>query len=504
MRVPFVIPPGIVSDDTYFSSIGRWEDGNNCRPWRGQMQTIGGWVSAISTATTGVCRNILPWTDNDSALNIAFGTNSKLQVAVGGVLYDITPSGLTVGAIDSAPASGYGSGDYGEGDYGAPGASGLARTWSLANYGESLMVNPRADTIYWWQNNTASPAAALTNAPDNVTCMLVTPERQVVAFGCNEEVGGGFNGLCIRGSDIEDPTDWATASNNNAFEHILEGGGEIVKALLFGSYVAVWTDNSVYMGQFLGNPGQTYRFDRVGENCGLIAPNAVTIIDQTAYWIGPDLQFRAWTLGQVPQILPCPIRNEFKVNVVADQVDKIVAATISQYGEIWWHYPDGRDGNENSRYVAVSAISEGLPWFQGIMARTAFVDAGVAASPLGVGPDGAVYFHEIGQTANGGVLSYHLKSAATYLGNGDQVFMIRGLWPDFEDQQGNVALTLCTSFYPQEEPVAIGPYALSERESKQDFRATARIASFKFEGASAPSFMRTGKPSFDMVTVGQR
>jgi hypothetical protein len=138
------------------------------------------------------------------------------------------------------------------------------------------------------------------------------------------------------------------------------------------------------------------------------------------------------------------------------------------------------------------------------MARTAFMDAGVATSPLGVDPTGIVYYHEIGQTANGGVLNYFLKSASQYLGNADQVFMVRGLWPDFEDQQGNVSLCLFTSFYPQDEPVANGPYALSERESKQDFRASGRIASFRFEGASAPSFMRTGKPSFDLVTTGGR
>jgi hypothetical protein len=502
VRVPFVLPPGITSDDTSFLSEGRWEDGNNVRPWRGQMQTIGGWVAALDTALTGTCRNILPWTDNDSVLNLAFGTNSKLQVAVGGVLYDITPSGLAAGAVDSAPAAGWGSGTYGSGDYGAPGTNSLARTWSLSTYGETLIANPRGGGIYQWSNNTASLAVAVTNAPTAVNCALVTPERQILAFGCNEESGGAFNNLCIRGSDIEDITDWTTSSSNNVFEHILEGGGRIITARLFGSYVAVWTDNAVYLGQFLGNPGQAYRFDRVAENSGLIAPNAVVIIDQSAYWLGSDYQFRAWQLGGVPAIIACPIRNDFKDNVVTDHVDKIKAATITQYGEVWWHYPDARDGNENSRYVGVSTI--GGEWFRGQMARTAFCDAGVAGWPLGVDTSGQVFYHENGQTANGGVLTYSLKSAARYVGEADQVFMVRGMWPDFEDQAGNVSLTAYTSFYPQADPVAHGPFALSEGQSKADFRATGRIASFRIDGASAPSFMRTGKPSLDAVVLGGR
>ena len=122
----------------------------------------------------------------------------------------------------------------------------------------------------------------------------------------------------------------------------------------------------------------------------------------------------------------------------------------------------------------------------------------------GIRPSGAVFFHEYGQTANGGPLGYYLKSAARYLGNADQVMMIRGVWPDFEDQAGNVALSLETSFYPQDDTVSHGPFALGEGQSKADFRATGRIASIRIDGASAPSFMRTGKPSLDTVVLGGR
>jgi len=189
-----------------------------------------------------------------------------------------------------------------------------------------------------------------------VGTILVTPERQLLAFGCNEEVSATYNPMCIRGSDIEDITDWTTTAANNAFESILEGGGMIVGAALFGSYVAVWTDTSVYLGQFIGAVGQTYRWDLVDTNCGLLGPNAMTVFNQTAYWVTPDLQFYAWQIGASPQMIPCPILRDFGDNMVGSQKDKVVCTGVSRFGEVWWFYPDARDGIENSRYVAMSTF----------------------------------------------------------------------------------------------------------------------------------------------------
>lgn len=502
MRIALEIPPGLVSDDTTFAAAGRYEDANNVRFWRGKPQTIGGWSAMMGDTLTGVCRNTLSWSDNDAALNIAFGTHSALHVAAGGGLYTITPAGLAAGGEHGAFGPGYGADAYDVDTYGTPRTNYAPRTWSLATYGQTLIASPRDGTIYQWSNNPAAVAVAVTNAPASCTYVLVTPERQVLAFGCNEESSGVFNPLCIRGSDIENPTQWTTSTANNAFEHILEGGGKIIAARLFGNGVAVWTDNSVYFGQFIGDIGQAYRFDRIEENCGLIGPNAVTVVNQVAYWIGPDFQFRAWTLGAVPQIVPCPIRNDFADNVANAQHDKIAAGSISKYGEVWWFYPDARDGDENSRYVAVSTVDG--TWFRGQLARSSFADAGVAGYPIGVDPDGTVYYHEIGQTANGGPLEWHIKSADQYLGDGSQCMMVRSVWPDFENQRGSVSLTVNVRQYPQSTAVEKGPYSLTRTASKKDFRASGRVVSVEFAGASAPSFARLGSPVFDVIPTGMR
>lgn len=503
-NAPLVIQPGIDSDDTSFSSKGRWNDGDKVRFWRGQPQTIGGWESFTSNLLTGVCRSILPFTDNTSALNVAFGTNSNLEVWVGGVLYDITPvTGFTPGAVDGTGGAGYGTGAYSVGAYSEPSTAAFyPLTWSLSNYGQSLMANPRGQTIFWWQNDTGTPAAPLANAPAEVTYTLVTPQRQVVAFGCSDALSGDFNALAIRGSDIEDPTDWMATPTNNAFEDVLQGAGRIVGARQIGDYLFIWTDNALYLGTFLGNPDQTFRFECIGLNCGLIGPNAAIVVGQTAYWLGADIQFRSCALGGAVQIIPCPILDDMRDNLVPSQSDKITAASITQYAEIRFDYPDTRDGLENSRYVAVNVLDGS--WSKGMMKRSAFVDSGPALSPLGAMPDGNAYYHERGHSADGAAFSWFIESADQYIGEADQTLAVMGIWPDFHEQVGPVSVEVAVRLYPQATERVKGPFVLVPGRQKKDFRATGRVARIRISGNSSPTYCRVGKPEFDTVAEGQR
>ena len=503
MKVPFLIPPGIISDDTTFASEGRWVDGNNVRFWRGTAETIGGW-SIATNGLSGVCRNVLPWTQNDGTGVIAFGTHTKLYAYTGGAVADITPSsGFTAGQEHGAGGPGYGAGAYGAGTYGGSSASDyFPLTWSFGNWGQNLLACPRGQTIFRWANNTGTPAAAIANAPDNVTYMIMTPERQILALGCNEEVSGTYNPLCIRGCKSEDYDDWTTNSNDNVFEHILTGSGRIVAGGMVGQYVAVWTDNSLYIGEYVGLPDQAYRFDPVETNCGLVGPNAFLIINQTAYWITPDYQFYAWAPGSPPKLIQCPIRNDFKDNITPSQFDKIAATGIGQYGEVWWFYPDARDGLECSRYVALSTIDG--TWFRGQLERSACCDAGPTQAPVFVTPDGTAYWHETGRTADGAALEWSLTSADQYIDDARRFLVIRGIWPDFEDQQGAVSMELNLRKWPQANTVYTkGPYSLPVNVDKKDFMASGRVASVTFSGNSSPAFARFGKPTWDVEVAGE-
>lgn len=590
MMFPFVVSPGLNTDDTSFavrSGPGPgWIDMDKARFWRGLPQAMGGWESFVAAPVTGVCRAIQPWADLSGTLNVAFGTHSNLEVYVGGVLSDITPtlalppvalganplttqgagspnvtvaqnghpyqvgdsntisgaaavggitpngtfsvtaittntwtyafsanatSGATgggaavviasqrafaAGAIDGTGGAGFGTGAYSTGGYSQPSTTAFyPRTWSLANYGQSLIANPRGGTIYQWNNNVATPAAPLLNAPAQVTFALVTPDRQVVALGCNEELSGIFDPMNARGSDFEDPTDWAETTANNAWEEKFEGGSYLVAGAMVGDWLFVWSDTSLWQGQLIGDLGQTYRFTKVGESCGLIGPNAVAVVGQSAFWMSPDGNFRACAINGEPQILLSSAQTDVFDNLAAAQQDKIVCSEVPKFGEIWWFYPDARDGNEVSRYLGLSVL--GGWWFHGTFDRTAFSKGAKDGYPIGVSAEGAAYFHEKGQTADGGLLSGFYESGGQYIGDAEQRILVRGLWPDFQDQVGPLSVTLFTRAYPQDTDRQKGPFMLAPGQSKKSFLADCRIARVRVSWNSSPAGHRLGKPQFE-------
>jgi hypothetical protein len=512
VRITFDLAPGLVSDETLYSTPGRWFDADKVRFRFGKPETIGGWTTYNATDLTGICRNALVWKDLFVRTNVAFGTHTKLQVEKGGVLYDITPTGLVAGYTDTTPISGgWGIGGWGMGGWGVGQLEAVARTWSFATWGENLVGSPRGHGIYIWLNDTGTPAALIAQAPSANNCILIPPDsRQIRSFGCNE-VSGAYNPSCIRACDPRDYTDWTPASNNNAFEVVIEGGSPIIAARVMGDRDAIWTRNACHLGTFVGGV-QKYRVDLIGADSGAAGPNAVCVYNRTAYWLTPDMRFFAWPYGGTPAEIPCPIGAEFRENIAATQTDKVIATPIPMHGEIWWFYPDARDGDpgtENSRYIAFhieeSARAQTPVWSKGTLPRTAAAtDSGTLVYPLMVDDDGNSYLHEYGDDAAGSALSWYVTTSAQYLDTAERYVMMRSVWPDIERQVGSVALTLFGQDWPQDTSVeTFGPYALAVNANKYDFLAQARLVSVKYSGSAAGTFARIGKPAFDVAATGQ-
>lgn len=509
LRIAVDPAPGVNSDDSPFSQQMRITDANHVRFQGGRAQPAGGWVKEFADALTGKCRNALAWRDNNGSVNIAFGTHTGLFVYVNGELHDITPAGLSAGAEDSAMGPGFGTGDFGEGEYGIGDSSSyFARTWSLQAWGQWLLANPRGDTIYVWQGDTSQPAEAIANAPDQVNTILVTPDQQVLALGCNEELSGTFNPRCIRGCALEDYDDWATSLEGDswAFEHILEpaGGGRIVNGRMIGPYVAVWTDQGVFVGEFVATELTAYRFDVVDTGCGLAGPNAAEVLDRRAWWMTPEHTFYTWTPGEAPALVPCPIRDDMKNNVAAGQDDKIVACSVGQFGEVWWFYPDARDGLENSRAMFVKIDGANLLWSRSRLARTAAIDAGSQQFPLFVSPAGEAFAHESGQSANGAPLTWSMTIALPYLDEGGRAVLLNGMEPDIKDQVGPVLLSFALREYAQGPARNHGPFTLAPGLAQRHFQMEGNIAELTFAGNSSPSFARMGKNVLLAVPAGGR
>lgn len=447
-----------------------------------------------------------------NAYTYTFGSNATSTATGGGTGVIVTPQvALPAGNIDGTGGAGYGTGTYSTGTYSSPSTVDyFPRTWSLSAWGQNLIANPRNGAIYGWTNNTGSRAVALSNAPVQTTYALVSPTRQVFALGCNQEASPyTFDPLVIRHSSIGNNTEWNTAASTTAREYRLPGGGRIVCGAVIGENLLVWTSDALFLGTFVGSLGQPWRFDKVGDQCGCIGPNAFVVNGQQAMWVGPNLQFYAYTLGGQPVLIPCPIQDDFADNMAAAQTDKITLSSVAFFDEVRIDYPDSRDGVENSRYLAAHIPTlmnnPENAWYRGVMARTAFSDTPPApnAFPIGVDPAGGLYWHEKGQTANGGPISWFIETADNYL-DPALTMQVRGIWPDFKDQVGAIDVSIATRFYPQDTEVTTAGQVMTPMVNKSDVRATGRLAKLRFSGSASPTFVRLGNPTLDVTPAGQR
>lgn len=414
---------------------------------------------------------------------------------------------LAAGQIHGTGGRGYGTGAYGVGGYGEPSdIEYFPRTWSFGLLGQALVASPREGAIYVWENDTSARATWLENSPLRNASVMTTPERSVVALGTEEEASPHtYNPRCIRHSDPRDETVWITDTDSLAREKILEGAGRVVAGRGAGPANFVWTDNELFQMTYEGALDEVYRFERLGEDCGLAGPNAGCTRNQRAFWLTPDLQTMTCALGGEPQVMDSPMRAELTENLAVSQRDKIVMSTLSRFNEVWMFYPDSRDGDgatglENSRALFFSA-GEGW-WSKAQLSRTAFCDAGPADHPVGVDDDGNIYWHERGEAADGGAISWSLEAGPQYIDAGRQAIWLRSFWPDFQGSDGGpmvgpVSLTLYAREYPQSTPVSHGPYVISPGDEAVDLRVDARILSWKITGSSGPASWRMGTPIVD-------
>ena len=383
---PIDLHPGLYSDDTAFEKKNTYQDASNVHFRKSHAEVTKGWERLYTGQVPGVCRNALPWFGADGRYVVGMGTHTNLILYKDGSTYDLTPVGLPAGLENSGDGPGYGYGAYGDGPWGEQGVGNFARTWSLYNWGSDLMATPRSGALYWWQNGDVTTSAAIvSSAPATNNLMLVTPQRQVWLLGSTEVASGAYNPLCIRASDLEDPTTWQPATSNNAFEQILEGSGTIIGARLFNDGVIIWTESRCFFATLVGETDTLYSFAAIDGAPGIMSANSAVVLGQSVIWMTPDALLYSIEVGSnvcVP--IECPIWDDSLGGyLVASQLDKVTMGYVRETNEVRIDYPDSRDGIENSRYLLLN-MTDGS-WSRGMQARACYVQGPEA--PLGMMPN---------------------------------------------------------------------------------------------------------------------
>lgn len=483
--VPFEPLPGYFSDTTTFSTQQRWNNGSGFRFHHGKAETIGGESSMSSGASLVNVRKIM-----------AYEVAGAVRIAAAGTLLTTNIPNST--STNITPASGWST----------------SSRYCLAMWGDDLLAHCSGGKLF--TSSAGAQATEITQSPDVITCMIVTPTRQVMALGCNEEVSGTFNGRCIRFSDIEDNTDWTTLATNLAGEFILSGQEDIVSGCVLGDDVIVWTEGSMWLGRYTGDSSNPWPFTRIA-SVGIIGLDAFAILDQAVYWINRDKGFHVYTASAGVTEIPCPISIYLRESVTIHNTARACARPSKQ--EVWFAV-GGNTSTAPTTYAiycveestaaqepvwAIGAFPSGVTPLGGmtdsplLLASSSSVTTTFAAASYNTGAGEKMHWLDAGDgSMTNGCL---IESGDFYLDNGGRRLMVRRFVPDFKTISDDVVLKLESRDWPMSVSTGPATVTIEPADTKADFRKSGRLFRTRFDPTG---FLRIGKPVFDVVTLGER
>ena len=438
---------------------------------------------------------------------------------------------IVTGLDTTVSGTGWGAGTYSRGTWGS-GASltavgDILRIWTHDNFGEDLIINVRDGGIYYWDKSTSSaPFARAVALSDLAGADPTTPtvakqvlisdrDRHVIVFGCDAQNNIGVQDpLLIRFSDQENPLVWTAQPTNTAGDLRIGTGSEIITAVETRQQILVFTDRSLHAMQYLGPPF-TFGISLISENITVASPLSAIAVDDSVYWMGEE-EFYVYT-GQV-QKLPCSVRSYVFGDFNTSQSEKVTAAVNSSFSEIWWFYPSA--GSEtNNKYVIFNYQEQA--WYYGTIARSAWIDRGIAQYPISAGLDGYLYYHEFGQD-DGSVnppaaIPSFIESSQMSIGAGDNFVFLSRLIPDvtFDGSSSptpSVSMTLETRQFPgtaytgtKSNTVQRSATVPVEQFTDQVFvRLRGRSFAFKIDSSDTGVEWRLGTPRVDLRPDGRR
>lgn len=495
------LPPGLFHNGTVADAAGRWYTASLMRWVQGVPQSIGGWRvlrdgTATAVALTGVPRGAVSWRSAAGSARMAIGTTSKLYAIDSGSVVDITPAGFTTGASDSVLAGGaFGSGLFGDGDYGS-GSSLLtlseADTWQLDVFGDYLVGVFTADgRVLLWTGDTLTVAVQATGSPTGCRGVVVTPERFLVALGA------GGNVRQVKWASQETTDAWTPLSTNTAGDFELPTNGRIMCARPTNRQTLIWTDTDLWSMTHIGGT-LVYSFARAGDNCGIIAPNAVAMADSQVFWMGRNGFF---TFDGFVRPLPCEVQGHVFGTLGFNEIQaaKVWSMSIAEFGEIWWFYPSG-GSDECDAYVVYNHREN--HWSFGMLTsfvennyRTAGFDRGVSATPVMFSKGGAGYEHETGVDYDN--TNPYLESGPFEL-DPDRIVRIQKIVPD---GSGNGTINLWTAMLPGGTETFRATLAA---DVPSNVRLTGRLFRVRVTAPDDIENWTPGIPRFGVLPLGRR
>lgn len=420
------------------------------------------------------------------------------------------------------PGGGYGDGGYGTGGYGtgapAPPIVGtplMANDWCMENFGSALIIDPEDQPLFYWDPTSGLGGSQLiVPGPGAVHGMFIAmPQQMVVAYGAATQ--GAQDPMLVAWCDAGNFMVWTAAANNQAGTYRLTRGSRIVGGLQGPLQCMLWTDVGLWLMQYIGFP-DVWGFLEISRGCGLIAKKACCVVGTNVFWMGFDGFFMY--AGGGAQRIPCDLWDIIKSNINTAFYDNIRCGGNTPEDEVVWYYPSVNSASgENDSYVKMNVI-EG-EWDFGLLAVSEWIDQNIFGPPMSAMPtataaNAMVMQHEISNDANGAALPYSITTGFFQLSEAEDFVFADYCIPDFKwrryPQGQMVSAQIQLTFFVQQEPddpndapVAIGPYTVTNATGALDIRCRGRYFSVQISGSDLGSFMRLGGLKFRYAPDGR-
>jgi len=418
--------------------------------------------------------------------------------------------------------------------------------WVLDNYGTKLIALIYNNECFEWDasapNAVANRATIITGAPTASRHVLVsTPDRHLVFFGTETTIGDKTtqDDMFIRFSNQEDINTYTITAENSAGSQRIAAGSKIMSAVKGRDAIYIWTDTSLFLMQFVGQPF-TFAFQQAGTNCGLIGKNAAVEVDGAAYWMSENGFF--YYNGQLKSMV-CLVEDFVYDSLNSVPRDLINCGLNNLFGEINWFYCSA-NSTTIDRVVTYNYIDSSPKrpiWTTGTLNRSAWQDSAVYEKPhatyytptdnnsfdvTGNVDGSSVYYqHETGtdQENSGGAItavtanilsgdfditqkrstSGQVVGTPDMRGDGEFIMRISRFIPDFIDQTGDTQISFTTRNYPNSTPTTTNFTATSATTFKST-RLRARSIALKVSNTGANENWKIGTFRLDISPGGRR
>lgn len=410
-------------------------------------------------------------------------------------------------------SQGYGIGNYGIGAYGigsaasaSPGSQITTTNWTLDNWGEVFIACPANGPIYTWSPESSfTVGTKILNAPEiNGGIFVADPYQILVAWASS--IGDVQDPLLINWSDSGDYTNWSVTALTQAGGYRIPTGSKIVGALQGPQFGIIWTDIDVWSMQYI-NPPLIFGFNKLAEECGLIARHAATVINSSVYWMSNN-QFYVYA-GAGVQPIVCPVWDFVFQDLNTAHLDKIHVASNNGFGEVAWYFPSLSGGTgEVDSYVKYNFILQ--CWDCGRLVRTAWIDQSVVGPPIGGTSTGLIYQHEVANDADGAPMGEFFDTGYAQIAQGDDLTFIDWMIPDFTYGKFNASptaalhITLKATDYPNGVVKTKGPYVIDATTAYRNPRIRGRQIGMLVEGAGLGGWWRMGGLRYRGAPDGKR